>query len=265
MPTTTIDAHRGILRQTNCGSSRIPTTSGRSARGTHTVRRPLASARAVAVGHLIRRAGQRRGRHALGHPADDEPGPHHQQPHPRAVQRVGQPAGEPVQARLGRAVHVVGAAHPHPGHRREHDDRPGARRPHRGGQHRQQADLRDVVGVHDRRGVRGVVFGAGLVAEDAERQHRGADRAVLGDDRRDQRAVRGQVVGVELAHVHRRRARRPHGRDLLVELVGAPRRQHHGRAGGQPRGQLDADLAAAAENHDQPSARVLHGCDYVLR
>ena len=111
----------------------------------------------------------------------------------------------------------------------------------------------------------GVLLRAGLVAQDAERQHRGADRAVLGDDRIDQRCVGRKVVGVEFAHVHGGGSCLPHGRDLVVELVGATGRQQHGRAGRQPRGQLEPDLAAATENHDQLRARVLHGCDYCLR
>jgi hypothetical protein len=113
--------------------------------------------------------------------------------------------------------------------------------------------------------VPGVLLRAGLVAQDAERQQRGADRAVLGDDRFDQWRMGREVVGIEFAHVHSGGTGGPHGRDLVVELVGATGRQQHGRAGRQPRGQLDPDLAAAAENHDQPAVRVLHGCDYVLR
>ncbi len=53
----------------------------------------------------------------------------------------------------------------------------------------QQADLRDVVGVHDCQRMRSVCLGAGLVAEDAEGQHRGVDGAVFGDDRRDERTM----------------------------------------------------------------------------
>ena len=142
---------------------------------------------------------------------------------------------------------------------------PGAGRPHRRGQHGQQADLRDVVGVHDRHGVGHVGFGAGLVAEDPERQHRGADRAMLGHDRGDQRAVRRQVVRVEFPHVNGGGAGRPHRGDLLGEVVGSTGRQHDGRAGGQPPGEFGADLAAAAENHNRPTIRVIHGCDYDLR
>jgi hypothetical protein len=41
--------HRGILRQTDCGSSRMQKNNGRNAHGTHTVRRPVDNARAVAA------------------------------------------------------------------------------------------------------------------------------------------------------------------------------------------------------------------------
>ena len=63
----------------------------------------------------------------------------------------------------------------------------------------------------------------------------------------------------------RRRRRLPHGRDLLIEQVGATRREHDRRAAGQPQGEFGADLAAAAKNHDESAARVIHGCDYDLR
>jgi hypothetical protein len=77
--------------------------------------------------------------------------------------------------------------------------------------------------------------------------------------------MRREVVGVEFADVHGGGACRPHGGDLGIERVGAPGREQHGRAGRQPRGQLQPDFTAATENHDQPSVRVIHGPDYVLR
>ena len=100
----------------------------------------------------------------------------------------------PSRPGLRRPVDVVGATHPRPRHGGEHDDRSAARRPHGGGQHGQQSDLGGEVGVHDRGRVRGVDLGTRLVAEDPERHHRGADRAVLGDDRLDEtvRARRGR-------------------------------------------------------------------------
>ncbi len=113
---------------------------------------------------------------------------------------------------------------------------------------REQADLGDVVGVHDGHGVGGVGFGAGLVAQDSEGQHRGADGAVLGDDRGDQRAVRGQVVGVELPGVHRGGAGGFERVDLFSEPVGVACGQHDRRSRCQKPRQLDADLAAAAQN-----------------
>ena len=133
-------------------------------------------------------------------------------------------------------------------------------------QHGEQTDLGGVVGVHDRRGVRGVHLGARLVTEDPERHHRRVERAVLGDERRDERGVRGQIVGVELQYVDRRGACRCHRRDLLGQPIGAPRREHDGGTARQARRQFQADLAASAENHHHASVgRVLHDCDYVLR
>jgi len=87
----------------------------------------------------------------------------------------------------------------------------------------------------------------------------------FGDDRFHQRCVGRKVVGIEFTHVHGGGARRPHGPDLVVELVDPAGREQHGRTGRQPRGQLQPDLAAATENHDQPRVRVVHGCDYDLR
>ena len=73
----------------------------------------------------------------------------------------------------------------------------------------------------------------------------------------DQRRVRGQVVGVELADVHRGGAGRSHGaRPASASSVGAAGGEHHGRAGRQPLRELDADLAAAAEDHDRSAASV---------
>ena len=73
---------------------------------------------------------------------------------------------------------------------------------------RQQADLRDVVGLHDLHRMRGVGLGTALVAENPERQHRGGDRTVFGDKRIDQRAVGREIVGIEGRGMHRRGARR---------------------------------------------------------
>ena len=180
------------------------------------------------------------------------------------MQCVGQTTGETVEPCLGRAVHVVGPTYPGTGDRREHHQRSPAGLPHRRGQMGEQADLRDVVGVHDGDGVRGVALGATLVAEDAERQHRGVDRAVLGNDRIDQRAVRFQVVGVEFDANHPRRSGRA---DAAIcrragRRCGPPIRS---TARGESDREFDADFAAAAENQHCRCARVIHGCDYVLR
>ena len=84
-------------------------------------------------------------------------------------------------------------------------------------------DVRDVVGVHDRHRVLRVALGAGLVAEDPERDdaRRRAGRAGA-STRVQQRAVRGEVVGVELDPVDRGRAR--------VRAAPSPRRRGRRRA-----------------------------------
>ena len=206
MPTTMIIAASCARRIAAAAARRrtpaaVPTGSTRC-------RRPLASARAVAAATCSGVLDSGAGSIPCVIRPMTNPGRAISKLHPGAVQRVGQPAGEPVQPGLGRAVDVVGAAYPHPGHRGEHHQDPAAGRAHFGGQMGEQADLRDVVGVHDGHRVVGIGLGAGLVAEDPEGQHCGADGAVVGDDRGDQRAVRGQVVGVELPGVHRCRRRR---------------------------------------------------------
>lgn len=125
--------------------------------------------------------------------------------------------------------------------------------------------------MHDRDRVGRVGFGAILLAEDAERQHRGVDRSVLAGQSLDEWAVRGKVVGVELRGVHVPGSGGPHRRDLRTELVGAAGGQHHRGFRSQPPRQFDADLTAAAEDDhdtarlDGPVRCVLHGCDYSLR
>ncbi|MCO5556202.1 hypothetical protein L7F22_009747 [Adiantum nelumboides] len=141
------------------------------------------------VGDLLGRRRQRGGFHPLGHPPDHETGPDQQQPHPGPVQRVGQAGGEPVEPGLRRAVDVVGAPHPHAGHRGVDHQRPAPLRAQHLGQLGEDVHLRDVVGVHDGGRVRGVGLGAGLVAENAERDDDGVDPAVPGRDVVDQRAV----------------------------------------------------------------------------
>ena len=147
--------HRGSRRQS--GRGRV--SQHREHRAQHRGHPHLAAAGAQSphrrVGHLgrgSRRTGPAPSRRSSGRsrtragpaPADAA-----------AVQRVGQAGGEPVQTRLGRAVDVVGPAHPGAGHRGEHDRARRSPWPRRiGGQVGEHGDVRDVVGVHDRHGVR---------------------------------------------------------------------------------------------------------------
>ena len=147
------------------------------------MRRRLASARAVLAATCSGVLGNGAGVIPCVIRPMTKPGREINSMHAGPVQRIGQPAGEPVQACFRRTVHIVGPAHPHTGHRGEHHQRSPAGLPHRGGQMGEQTDLRDVVGVHDGHRMRGIGLGAALVAEDPKGQHRGVDRAVLGDDR----------------------------------------------------------------------------------
>ena len=128
-----------------------------------------------------------------------------------------------------------------------------------------RAGLCDEIRVHDGRGMCRILLGAGLVAENAEGQHCGSDRPVIGDDGVDESTVRFQRVGIELAHRHGGGTRGRHRGDLLVEVIGVAGGQHHRRARRQPRRQLEPDLAASPEDHDAAGIRVLHGSDYRLR
>ena len=90
------------------------------------------------------------------------------------------------------------------------------------------------------------------------------DPAVFGDQPFHQRAVRGEVVGVELDGVHGRRTGVAHRGDLVAQPGGVAGGEHHGGAGGEPAGQFQTDLAATAKDNDRPRC-VLHGSDYPLR
>ena len=126
------DDHRAASARPNRGIIRNANASSASDAGTHTCAGPRPSARTVASATCRGRARQRRGRHAFGHPPDHETGPHQQQPHPGAVQCVGQPRGEPVEPQLGRTVDVVRPPHPRPRPSTRSDDAPRTGRLHRG-------------------------------------------------------------------------------------------------------------------------------------
>ena len=189
---------RGIRRQTARGSRRIAKKTGRSTPGTQTTPRRFRSAATVASatwsGVLENGAGLMP---SVIRPMTN-PGRTSSRWTPEPVEGVGEAAREAVEAGLRGAVDVVGAADADPGDRGEHDEAAvalGAQQVRGVGE---DADLGDVVGVHDGGGVGGVLFGAGLVAEDAEGEHDDVERAVLGDDLLEEGAVRGEVVGVEV-------------------------------------------------------------------
>lgn len=170
--------------------------------------------------------------------------------------------------------YIVGAAGPGSGDRGEHHNAAPVRGAHALGQHREQADLGDVVGVHDGHGMRRIRLGPVLIPQHPECQYRCADRSVGGFDRLDDTRVAGDGVGVELVRVHLGGAGCPHRGDLRLEVVGATRGQHNDRPGREPHREFDTDLAAAPENHHDTRIRackpgrvccVLHGSDYVLR
>ena len=265
MPTTTII---GATSATSpAASAAAPRTSTASDRGTQISLRPLASARATASatcgGVLDSGAGDMP---SVMRPMT-KPGPDQQQPDARAVQRVGQSAGERVEARLGRAVDVVGAAGAGAGHRREHHDRTAARRPHRRRQHRQQADLGGVVGVHDRGGMGGVGLGAGLVAEDSERHAR---RCRSGRTRRRSTSTSGACESSASASNSRTwTAAAPAAVTAATSSVSrsAPRAASTTVAplANRVASSMPISLRPPKIDYQAVVRRVLHGCDYVLR
>jgi hypothetical protein len=105
--------------------------------------------------------------------------------------------------------------------------------------------------VRDGGGVPGVLFGAGLIAEDAECQDCGADGAVPGDDRVDDAAVSREVVGIESHSVHGIGAGMFEDGDLRAEVVWSAGGEHHGDSRSQPLRQLHPDLASTPEDNEQ--------------
>ncbi len=68
--------------------------------------------------------------------------------------------------------------------------------------------------------------------------------------------MRRHIVGIESEGMHRGGTGVLQKGDLLGEIVGPAGREHHGGPRGQPPRQLHADLAAAAEDHDQLTDRL---------
>jgi hypothetical protein len=63
--------------------------------------------------------------------------------------------------------------------------------------------------------------------------------------------------------MHRDGARLPDRPALLLEPLRISGGQHHGRVGRQADGELGADFAAAAEDHDDPAIGVLHKVETI--
>ena len=110
--------------------------------------------------------------------------------------------------------------------------------------------------MRDRRSVAGVLFGAGLIPEDAECQQRGPDGAVPGDDRVDDVTVRPQIISVETQGVYGGGPSLLENRDLIVEIIGSAGRQDHGGTGRKTPRYLQPDLAAPTEDHEKLAHRA---------
>ena len=99
------------------------------------------------------------------------------------MQRVGQTTREAVEACLCRAVDVVGFPNADTGNRGEHDELATTLLSQQVCGMGQDGHLRNVVGVHYRHRVLGVCLCASVVAQNAERQHDGAQFAMGFDNR----------------------------------------------------------------------------------
>ena len=174
-------------------------------------------------GDLRRRAGQRRRRHALGHPPDHESGPHEQQPHARcrAARRRGRCRTRP--------------APPWPSRRRSWRGAPARRPPTRTPRSRPVPAWPACVSAST---VSRLAWATKSVCTTAAacagsfsarawspRMPNASTAVPIGPCSAtidvDQRGVRGKVVGVEFTHVHRGGARLPARPRPLVKLVGA--------------------------------------------
>ena len=148
------------------------------------------------------------------------------------------------------AIDAARPGHPDTGDRGEDDDGSGALRAQYRSERGQHADVGVVVGVGDLKCMRHIGFGASLVAEDAERDDRDPDRPVSFGQRRDQRWMAVGVVRVEGDGVYLGCTGIEQSCGLGHEVVGTAGRQDDGPSGCEARRGGDADLAAAAEQHE---------------
>ena len=195
----------GTRRQRAAGRCRATIISGRTAGGTHTIRRPARSALTVA-------AATASGLVASGcalRPAvifeRTNPGRTISTMAPAAGERVAEPLGEAVEACLRRAVHVVGLAHPLAGDARQDDQATVALAAELRRHDRAHAHRPGEVDVDEGGGRRRIVGELGGVAELTEGDDGDVEVAVR-RRRADRRAaVFGGVGGVERARRRRRR------------------------------------------------------------
>ena len=164
------------------------------------------------------------------------------------MQRVGQSARETVEACLCRAVDVVGFPNADAGNRGEHDELATTLLSQQVCGMGQDGHLRNVVGVHYRHRVLGVCLCASVVAQNAERQHDGAQFAMGFDDRIEHTPVRRHVVGIEEQRGHLPCPSCRHLRNLIVQFLATPRGKHHFSALCQPNSYLHADIAVPSQN-----------------
>ena len=119
-----------------------------------------------------------------------------------AVERIREPTGEAVEAGLGGAVDVVRPPDTSAGHGTEDDDVPVSLSAKQVGQRCQNADLCDVIGVHDLDCVPRILFGSRLITENTEGENGDPNGPVHVGYPGQQPSVLVCFVGFEVDAIH---------------------------------------------------------------
>lgn len=115
----------------------------------------------------------------------------------------------------------------------------------------QQADVRNIVRVHDLHRMLSISLRAGLVTKDAKGEYRDADAAHVVSNRLQNLTVARHVVRIEIDGDDTRRSCRAHPRGLVLEVTTTTPScsEYYGASWSEARCHLQPDLAPAAENY----------------
>lgn len=115
----------------------------------------------------------------------------------------------------------------------------------------EDADLSDVVGVHNLHCMRAIPFGPILITENPESQYGNTDRAVVAIDLGKRVGVVGSVIGVEFDGVHGLRSCCVNTPRFVGKLVCSSGREDNDPVVGEASGDLYSYLASPAENEER--------------